>query len=485
MIRKPVEPHLFIIFGATGDLMHRKILPSLFHLRHRGLLQNTCHVLGVSRSADKNDEAFRQASRDALKGRINQDPTAEEWVQQNFFYQPIGEGKQEDYERLRKRIEELENTLGLPGNRIFYLALPPGAFPPTIDGMGKAGLNAGKGWTRLVVEKPFGRDLESARGLNKIIHQYFDESQVFRIDHYLGKETVQNLLAFRFGNALFEPLWNRDRIQRVQIVVSEQLGVEHRAGYYDKAGALRDMIQNHLTQLLTLTAMESPAAFEADAIRSEKVKVLRSIPPINVEDVLWGQYRGGVVEEQKVPGYLEEPGIPPTSGTETLVAMKLVVDNWRWQGVPFYLVTGKRLPRRVTQIIVTFRRPPISIFHSFDRCEVHSNVLLITIQPDEGFNLFFEVKAPGQDITLQTQNMRFRYAEAFGPLPEGYETLLLDIMENDQTLFVRADEVEASWKLYEPLLQARKTIAPYSAGTWGPERAQAFFDGVSNAWNHR
>jgi glucose-6-phosphate 1-dehydrogenase len=305
--------------------------------------------------------------------------------------------------------------------------------------------------------------------LNALVHEYFDESQVYRIDHYLGKETVQNLLAFRFGNALFESAWNRDHIQSVQITVAEAVGIEGRAGYYEQTGALRDMVQNHLTQLLTLAAMEVPAAFEPDSIRFEKVKVLRSVVPIGEDAVVFGQYTAGRLEGKKLAGYRQEPGVAAPSKTETFVALRLEIENWRWQGVPFYLRTGKRLARRVTEITINFRSPPVALFKSIGGDITHSNALVITLEPDEGFELSFEVKSPGEQFTLQTQRMKFRYAEVFGTLSAGYETLLLEVMRGDQTLFVHADETEAAWRLYTPLLRNRPALHFYPAGSWGPQ----------------
>jgi glucose-6-phosphate 1-dehydrogenase len=387
------------------------------------------------------------------------------------------------YEDLAARVASLEDEYGLRGNRVFYMALPPQVLPDAVEGLGEAGLNRSAGWVRLVIEKPFGRDLESARDLNGLVHRYFAEEQVFRIDHYLGKETVQNLLVFRFANALFESSWNRDRIKHVQITVAEDLGVGTRAGYYDRSGALRDMVQSHLAQVFTLIAMEPPAAFEARAIRDEKVKVLQSIIEVARESVVFGRYTAGDIDGREVPGYHQEDGVEADSMTETFVGLRLDVDNWRWQGIPFYLRTGKRLARRLTQIVVTFREPPVCFFDHKGSCEVHSNVLVITLQPDEGFQLLFDVKAPEDQLRLETRPFRFSYREAFGELPSAYETLIFDVLTGDQTLFVRGDEVEESWRLFTPLLDAGIEVHPYEAGTWGPEDADRLAQRDGYSWS--
>jgi glucose-6-phosphate 1-dehydrogenase len=479
-MRAAAPPHLFVILGATGDLARRKLLPAVARLgRH---LDAPGHVLGVARSTDFDDASFRRWAREGLGEHGLTDEELARWCDPCLHYLSLGEEGPEDYRRLAGRIAEIEAAAGLPGNRAFYLALPPSSFPATIRGLGEAGLNRSDGWTRLVIEKPFGEDLRSAEALNALVHGWFDESQIFRIDHYLGKETVQNLLVFRFSNAVFESLWHRERIDNVQITVAEELGIGGRGAYYDRSGALRDMVQNHLTQLASLVAMEVPIAYEADAVRYEKIKALRSLQALDPERVVLGQYAAGAVGGEEVPGYRDESKVAVDSATETFAAVELAFDNWRWQGVPFYLRTGKRLPRRVTEIAVTFRRPPVSLFKSLHCDEVRSNVLVITLQPDEGFSLYFDVKRPGDPLRLAKYPLHFAYEEAFGPLPEAYETLLLDVVTGDQTLFVHADEVEASWRLYSPLLDRGLPVHEYAAGTWGPAEADALLARRGHRW---
>ncbi len=464
----PVDPHLFVIFGATGDLTKRKLIPSIFRVLTEDGALAAHNLLGVSRT-DLSDQEFRDLTNAALHDAGHDGALVEEWCKDRVFYEPTPKSST-DFADLKARIEKIEADLGLPGNRVFYLALPPGAFPSVIEQLGDAGLAEGPGWTRLVVEKPFGHDLGTAHELNQHVHDHFDEHQVYRIDHYLGKETVQNLLAFRFANLLFESAWNRDRVEAIEITVAESLGTEGRAGYYDRSGVLRDMVQNHITQLLSLVAMEAPNEFEADAIRSEKVDVLKAISPIAASDVVYGQYEAGVVGDHAVPGYRDDPEVAADSKTPTYMAMRLEIANWRWEGVPVFVRTGKRLPHKTTQIAVTFRRPPVCIFHGVkDDCATHQNVVIITLQPNEGFELRFDVKAPGSPLQLVSQGLHFDYAEAFQSLPDAYQTLILDVMEGDQTLFVRSDEVETSWALYTPLLEADIEVLPYAAGTWGPD----------------
>ena len=422
-------------------------------------------VLGVARS-ELTDGEFQQTAIEALEAVGVSATEATEWVRTYVRYQSIGAG----FGALASRINTLEASEELSGNRVFYLALPPGVFESTLDGLGEVGLHEGPGWTRVVVEKPFGRDVASGQALNHAIHEVFAEDHVYRIDHYLGKETVRNLLVFRFANSLFEGAWNRDRIESVQITVAEELGVGSRAGYYDTTGAVRDMMQSHLTQVLSLVGMEPPVRMTADAIRDEKVKLLQAVRPITQEDVVLGQYGPGDVEGVAIAGYLEEPGVAEGSLTPTSVACRIYIDNWRWQGVPFLLRTGKRYPERLTKIVVTFREAPVSLFGPDNAGHASANQLIITLQPDEGFQLTFDVKSPGDALALTTMPFEFSYAEAFGRIPEAYETLLADVLEGDQTLFVRSDEVEQAWEIFESVLGFTE-VHPYAAGTWGPSQA--------------
>jgi glucose-6-phosphate 1-dehydrogenase len=469
--RTRTDPCVFVIIGATGDLARRKLFPALYQLMSDGLLSGGCRILGIGRDLRVTNERLRALARRALAG-IAAPQKIRRWCDACLYYEAIGDPGPATYRELAAKIAAFERAHGLKGNRVLYLALPPAVVAPAIEALGAVGLNRGPGWTRLVIEKPFGHDLASARQMNALVHRYFDEAQVYRIDHYLGKESVQNLLAFRFGNALFESAWNRDHIGSVAITVAEELGIEGRAASYEQTGALRDMVQNHLTQLLTLTAMEVPGAFDADSIRFEKVKVLRSVAPIAADAVVFGQYGPGAVKRKRWVAYRKEPDVAPRSTTETFVALRLAIDNWRWQGVPFQLCTGKRLSQRRTEIAIHFRHPPVALFRSVDGCATHANVLVITLQPNEGFDLSFEVKSPGEQFTLQTQRMDFRYVEAFGEsLASGYDTLLLDVVQGDQTLFVHADETEASWRLYSPLLRMPHKLHFYPAGSAGPAAA--------------
>lgn len=467
-----VERHLMVVIGGTGDLMRRKLLPAMRRLTAQRQLKDRVVLLAAGRRAEFDDESYREWANEALKEAgmpIDEDGSG--WCQQCLHYRSLGEQTVDDFKRFRTAIEEFEQEHDLPGNRIFYIATPPGAFIDTVERLGEVGLNSSPGWTRIVIEKPFGNDLDSARKLNERMHRYFDEEQIYRIDHYLGKETVQNLLTFRFANTLFDSVWNRDRISSVEITVAEDLGIGDRAEFYDSVGALRDMVQNHMTQLLTLTAMEAPAEFEADAIRDEKVKVLRSLAPFDPSQVVYGQYTAGEIDGKRVRAYTEEEGVARDSHTETFVAMRAYVQNWRWHGVPFVLRTGKRLSEKRSQIVINFRCPSLALFQQRTQATVHANALILTLQPDEGFDLKFEVKEPRDPLRLQTQSLSFRYAEVFPDLPDAYETLLVDIAQGNQTLFVRADEVEESWRLYMPLLKEQLPVFPYEPGTMGPKEA--------------
>ncbi|MDX1689935.1 MAG: glucose-6-phosphate dehydrogenase [Acidimicrobiia bacterium] len=465
-----LPPHLFVIFGATGDLARRKLFPAIYRMMADDDARAV--VLGVATS-DWDDEQFRSAAREALVDAGFED--ASEWCDHHVHYQPVG--RDDDYDALARRISEIEDDHDLPGNRAFYLALPPPVFPTAIERLAAAGLDDGPGWTRLVIEKPFGHDIDSARALNETVHASFDESQVFRIDHYLGKETVQNLLVFRFTNPLFEGAWNRDRIARVEITVAESVDVGTRGGYYDEAGVVRDMIQNHLTQVLSLIAMEAPTTVDADDVRDEKVKVLKSVRAIDPDRVVFGQYTSGRTDGRDVPGYRELDRVPDDSATPTYAAIEAFVDNWRWQGVPFYLRTGKALPERVTEVVVTFKEPPVCYFHGeADECPAHGDVLYLRLQPDEGFRLDIDVKVPGTS-DVEVVPLRFDYASRFGDVPEAYSTLLRDVVRGDQTHFVRSDWVEASWRLYDPILDLDIEPETYEAGTWGPAGAEALVAG--------
>jgi glucose-6-phosphate 1-dehydrogenase len=466
-VNQVCDPHLFVIFGATGDLMKRKLLPALYRVITENRVSSQIHFLGVARHAMTEPE-FRQMAEDALAAAGHFGPEVQAWCRRSMFFQPV-HGDPSDFVTLASRIASLESEHDLPGNRAFYLALPPRVVPDVVAQIGAAGLNGSPGWTRIVVEKPIGRDLQSAQALNEQIHRHFEESQIYRIDHYLGKETVQNLLTFRFANPIFETTWNRDRIQAVEITVAEDLGVGTRADYYDHAGALRDMVQSHLSQLLTLVAMEPPSKFSAESIRNEKVQVLQSIAGIDPGHVVFGQYAAGRINGEDVAGYLDEPGVAAGSTTPTFAGVRIEIPNYRWQGVPFFLRTGKRLPRRTTQVALTYKRAPVCVFHGIaDDCPLSPNVILLTLQPDEGFEVRFELKAPGDPPRIVSKPLYFDYEAEFAVVPDAYQTLLYDVMIGDQTLFVRADEVEESWRIYTPLLTADIHVHPYPAGTWGP-----------------
>src|SRR3984893_11878455 len=489
----PNDPCVVVMFGASGDLARRKLLPALFDLARHACLAPRFRLLGFARTHMSDDE-FRGTAGEALakgsQSSKDQDKRQEFLKQLHYF-----SGNYDDpeaYVRLTQRLEELDRAGQLAGNRLFYLATPPDVYPRIIEQLGRAGLAQPKGeesWTRVIIEKPFGRDRASARELNRTVLGVFNESQVYRIDHYLGKETVQNLLVFRFGNGIFEPLWNRNYVDHVQITASESLGVESRAAFYESTGALRDMIQSHMLQLTSLVALEAPATFDATAVRNEKIKVLQSVRPYTAEtvarDIVRGQYAAGTAEGGKnVPGYRQEPGVSPSSTTETYVAARLLIDNWRWADVPFYLRTGKRLARQVSEIAIHFRRAPHLVFRGQG---LDANWLVLNIQPEEGISICFYAKLPGQEMRLKQVSMNFSYHGAFGADERSaYATLVADCMRGDATLFDRADGVEAAWSLVDPISEAwRENKAPltnYAAGSWGPREADELLEHDGRHW---
>ncbi len=486
------DPFTLVIFGAAGDLAHRKLFPALYNLMLDGFLGAECKILGVARTSYQGEE-FRQELRQTVSqySRRAPDTAVLDQLLANTTYVKADFNESGQYRALKETLDDV--SLGFPKNHLFYLATPPSAYPNIARNLGSVGLVRPDQdhWTRIIVEKPFGHDLTSALALNSELHQVFDESQIYRIDHYLGKETVQNILVFRFANGIFEPLWTRQYIDHVQITVAESLGVAGRGPYYDQAGALRDMVQNHMLQLVSLIAMEPPVAFEADSVRDEKVKVLRSIRPFTTRDVTdWtvrAQYEEGIVSGEEVAGYLDEPDIASDSRTETFVALRLLIDNWRWAGVPFYLRTGKRLPKRATEIAIQFKTAPHRFFQQTETPELAPNLLTIKIQPDEGISLRFGAKVPGPAIKVRTVNMEFLYDTSFaGAPPEAYERLLLDAMMGDSTLFTRRDEVEAAWSLVSSILdgweRARASIPTYRAGSWGPELADTLIERDGFHW---
>ncbi|MEB3239013.1 MAG: glucose-6-phosphate dehydrogenase [Cyanobacteriota bacterium] len=477
-----ISPQCLVIFGASGDLTHRKLVPALFELFRQRRLPSEFAVLGCARRP-WSDEEFRQKMEDALGPLAQEDPQAWRTFAAGLFYEPVDLQKDDDVVRLSKRLDQIDRQRATRNNRTFYLSVSPAFYGSGCRALAAAGLLGDPSRSRVVIEKPFGRDFASARELNRVVTGCGQESQIFRIDHYLGKETVQNILVLRFANTIFEPIWNRNYISSVQITAAETVGVEERAGYYETSGALRDMVQNHLTQMLALTAMEAPGRYDPESIRNEKAKVLQAARLADEQEpwhcCVRGQYGPGGSSSNPMPGYRQEPGVDPNSTTETYVAMKLFIDNWRWQGVPFYLRTGKRMAKRLSEVVLTFREAPVHLFDAAGGTPT-ANQLILRIQPDEGAEFRFEVKAPGSGMRSRPVDMNFSYDESFGePSDEGYVRLLADAMLGDPTLFTRSDEVEAAWRLYTPLVELieqspwQLPVYPYEARTWGPAAADS------------
>jgi len=499
-VESAAPPAAMVVFGASGDLVQRKLLPSIAEIHRRGLLSEQFCLLGCSRT-EYSDEQYREIAADAIRESLGGDsPEKLNDLLGKFYYLSGDYGDPDTYERIKSRLAELRKKHDIPGCNLYYLSVPPFLYETIIERLGAASLSRKDDpechlRSRLVVEKPFGRDLASATELNQTISKWFEESQVYRIDHYLGKETVQNIMIFRFANAIFEPVWNRNHIDNVQITIAETLGVEHRAGYYDKSGAIRDMFQNHMLQMLALVAMEPPTSFDADPVRDEKVKLLRAVRPFDCDwspqsgcAIVRGQYGTGRVNGQEAPAYHSEKDVDPNSRTETYVAARLFIDNWRWKDVPFYLRTGKRLAKKDTEIIVTFKEIPHSLFGSVGLDYMPPNILAFQIQPQEGISLRFQAKRPGSKICIGTLDMEFRYQDVFGgEMPEAYQRLLLDCVTGDQTLFTRFDGIETTWQLLMPVLEAweRSDERPYEypAGSESFPQADALLEADGRQWH--
>ena len=498
-LERTAEPCTVVIFGASGDLTKRKLLPALWSLGRQGLLSGGFSVVGASRTPMTHEE-FRAAMKDAVQN-FGEDgaPDPQVWssFQGGLYYHPTDTSKLDSYKSLAALLAHIDQERGTSGNRLFYLSTPPSLYSDIVRLLGEAGLNRSpmlngrQGWTRIIVEKPFGHDLPSARKLNRDVLGVFSEDQVYRIDHYLGKETVQNIMVMRFANGIFEPLWNQKYIDHVQITAAESIGVEGRGGYYEQAGAFRDMLQNHLFQVFALVAMEPTASFDANAIRDEKTKVLHAVRPFTVDDVdgmaVRGQYGEGSTNGKRVKGYRQEDNVSPTSSTETYAALRLLIDNWRWAQVPFYLRSGKRLPKRVTEVAIQFKNAPHLVFKNTNTSALEPNSLIIRIQPDEGISLRICAKLPGQAIQIRPVQMDFQYGSSFGKRsPEAYERLLLDAMLGDPTLFARGDFVDLSWELVTPIIDAWRRPAQgfpnYEAGTWGPRAADELLEREGRRW---
>ena len=482
-----------VIFGASGDLTRRKLIPALYDLATQRRLPMEFAVVGISRTGMTHED-FREKLHDALEEHRSGQVSEDVWesFSKSIFYLPGDSKKPETYEELKDFLGRLDDERGTEGNRIYYLSSSPSLFPTIVEHLGEAGMNREErgAYARLVVEKPFGRDLRSARELNGDLRRYFEEHQIYRIDHYLGKDTVQNILALRFSNGIFEPIWNQHYVDHVQITVAEEMGVGTRGAFYEEAGALRDIVQNHVMQVLCLTAMEPPVTFDAESVREEKVKVLKAVRPIPEDAVdghaVRGQYERGWVFGEEVQGYREEEDVAPDSTTETYVALKLFVDNWRWAGAPFYIRAGKRLPKKVTEIAIQFDPTPHTPFARGETQGLEPNVLVIRIQPEEGISLKIGAKVPGSGFEVSSVNMDLLYGTAFlEEAPDAYQRLLLDLMLGDPTLFIRADEAEYAWEILEPVMRAwseSREVSSYPAGTWGPEEADELLERDSREW---
>lgn len=486
---KKTAPHIVVIFGASGDLTKRKLIPAIYNLHQKNLLAHPFAILGVSRT-EMTDDVFR----DKMKEFLPDDDKSKDFLS-HLHYEPIQTSDKEDYLKLKNRLENLKKELSVPANILFYLSTPPNLYSIIPQYLAGVGLNKqADGFKRLIVEKPFGTDLESAKKLNKDLLQYFNEEQIYRIDHYLGKETVQNLLVLRFANSLWEPLWNHKYIDHVQITSAEQLGVEKRGGYYDQSGALKDMLQNHLMQLVGLVAMEPPTIIEADAIRNEVLKVFQSIRPLQkeslTESVIRGQYTTSKIKGNEVNGYREEEGVSPESRTETFAAMKLHIDNWRWGGIPFYIRTGKKLPTRATEIVINFKPTPHHLFDSVEGSQNSPNQLIIRIQPDEGILVKVGLKEPGAGFNVKTVNLDFHYSDLSDAyVPTAYERLLLDCIQGDATLYARGDNVEKAWEIVQPVLDEWNgnpdfPLHGYPAGSWGPLASETLISNHKIGWRY-
>ena len=493
------SPCILVIFGASGDLTKRKLVPALFDLYRQKLLPERFAVLGVSRS-EYSDDAFRTYMLENVRKYHNGDGLDEALLKRfiaHLYYQAIDTNDAAAYATLKTRLDDLNDERQTGGNYIYYLSTPPSLYDKIPRYLGAHDLQVqgeGQGWKRLIIEKPFGYDLASAGALNRTIQQIFGEEQIYRIDHYLGKETVQNMLVFRFSNGIFEPLWNRNYIHHVEITAAEFIGVENRGRYYDHSGALRDMVQNHLMQVLGMVAMEPPSRISATGVRNETVKVFDALRVYRPEEVsryvVRGQYTASTVRGEAIPGYREEADIPADSRTETFVAVKAFIDNWRWGGVPFFIRTGKRLPTRVTEVVIHFKKTPHHLFTENDQCDVSCNQLILRIQPDEGILVKFGMKLPGAGFQIRNVNMDFHYSDLTDAyIPSAYERLLLDCILGDATLYARADAVEAGWKFVDPILRAWQErpeiqVFGYPAGTWGPRETQALFDEPGDDWRY-